>query len=71
MICGRRVDQYIGAVRGKVNDKPETHCIFSGDSYGEVILTRWQIAKIKSARVVNYHISHPFAVSDYVGFVLG
>ena len=71
-VIGRRcIDQYIGVVRRRVDDEPETHCIFSGEGYREVIFTRRQIAKIKSARVVNHHISHPFTVSDDVAFVFG
>ena len=71
VVGGGCVDQYIGTVCRTVDDEPETHRIFSGVGYREVIFTRRQIAKIKSARVVNHHISHLFTVSNDVAFIFG
>ena len=58
-------------MRCRVDDEPETYRVFSGVGHLQVIFTRLQVTKIKSSRLIDYHLFRPFAVPDDVTLVFG
>jgi hypothetical protein len=58
-------------MRCRVDDDPETDRVFSGVGHLLVIFTRLQVTKIKSSRLIDYHLSRQFAVPDDVTLVFG
>ena len=58
-------------MRCRVDDEPETYRVFSGVGLLQVIFSRPQVTKIKSSRLIDYHLSRQSAVPDDVTLVFG